>query len=186
MKKICYILRGIPGSGKSFLAQQLLKEHEVPYDGHVFSTDNFWIPETRKLLNEGKDVSEECELNEYKKNFDIQKLGHAHLTNFRLFCDALRVGTSPVIVDNTNTTRKEMKDYVLSARGAGYEIEIREPQSKWWLEYAPYLKNKAKEPAKLRRFAEVLLHRNKHGVPLDVITRMIDRYDADVSVDKFG
>lgn len=183
-KKICFILRGIPGSGKSYLAKKILEEYNVTYAGHVFSTDDFWIPNTRKLLNEGVSVDEADEINEYRAAFDIDKLGYAHKNNQKLFSEACSNGTTPIIVDNTNTTKKEMQNYCECAVMSGYEVIIKEPSSKWWLEYSPYLKNKSKEPKKLDRFAELLYSKNKHGVPLDVIKKMINRWDADVTVEK--
>jgi len=42
-EKVCIILRGLPGSGKSTLVKELLKKYNVGYD-HVFSSDLHFTP----------------------------------------------------------------------------------------------------------------------------------------------
>lgn len=45
-----YLMRGLPGSGKSTLVKELLKKFNKD-DNCVFSTDNFYIPVTKKIQN---------------------------------------------------------------------------------------------------------------------------------------
>ncbi len=96
MPKILYILRGVPGSGKSFKAKELAGN-----TGVIFSTDEFWgtDPET------------------YRKNWDqaiadnnyLSKLDEYHNKNYQRTVDALKRGISPIIVDNTNILKKHFQ-----------------------------------------------------------------------------
>lgn len=47
-EKICFLLRGFPGSGKSSLVKKILSDYNVNYD-HVFSTDSLFISTTLTL-----------------------------------------------------------------------------------------------------------------------------------------
>jgi len=96
--------------------------------------------------------------------FDNTRLQEAHSWNQQRVKTALRDKVSPVVVDNTNTQRWEAKPYVLMAVKFGYEVKVEEPTT-WWAK-------DAKELAK----------RNQHGVPLEAIQRMLDRWEADFSV----
>lgn len=44
--KIVYVMRGLPGSGKSTRVSELLAQHGCTVHGHVFSSDRFWTPVT--------------------------------------------------------------------------------------------------------------------------------------------
>lgn len=98
MKKLI-LMRGLPGSGKSSLAQSL--------DGLVLSTDDFF---TKKGV--------------YK--FNIRAVGIAHGWNQKRAQKAMESGEELVIIDNTNIQAKEMKPYARMAKEFGYEIEIME------------------------------------------------------------
>jgi len=93
-----YIMRGIPGGGKSFVAKTLAPKKDI------FGTDDFW----------GEDY-----------NFDIKKLGIAHKWNQKRVADAMESGLYPtIVVDNTNITAKEMKSYVDNAEKFGLKLCI--------------------------------------------------------------
>lgn len=96
--------------------------------------------------------------------FDPSKLHEAHLWNQQRVKEALRGGLSPVVVDNTHTQRWEAKPYVLLAAKFGYQVQVKEPATSW-----------AKDAKELAR-------RNQHGVPLEAIQRMLDRWEEDFSV----
>jgi len=96
--------------------------------------------------------------------FDSARLQEAHSMNQQRVKDALRNGVSPVVVDNTNTQCWEAKPYVLMAVKFGYEVRVEEPSTSW-----------AKDAKELAR-------RNQHGVPLEAIQRMLDRWETDFSV----
>lgn len=90
-EKILIIMRGVPGSGKSFLARQL-RGHGV-----VLSTDDFFINFQGEYV------------------FDRYRLQEAHEWNQRRADERLRDGTNPVVIDNTNLEIWEMQPYVVMA-----------------------------------------------------------------------
>jgi len=135
MNKKVIILRGLPGSGKSTLANKLADEN----NGIIFSTDNYF-------MHNGK------------YNFDVSKLGAAHTWNRQKYQQALENGEKYVIVDNTNTTKKEIKPYLDIALSLGYNVEIMEPEN----------------PDKFN--VDICFQRNTHGVPKEQIQRMKDRW----------
>lgn len=46
-----YLMRGIPGAGKSTCAKEIVEENKLNYIESVFSTDNFWIPLSFEIKN---------------------------------------------------------------------------------------------------------------------------------------
>lgn len=129
------IMRGLPGSGKSTMANKLAEEN----GGVIFSTDNYFMHDGNYL-------------------FDASKLGAAHAWNQRKYQEALESGKEYVIVDNTNTTRKEVRPYIMLAQYFGYSVEIMEPDN----------------PDRFN--VDLCFIRNTHGVPLVAIQRMKDRW----------
>jgi predicted kinase len=99
-----YIMRGLPGSGKSHIAHTL--------GGQVFSTDDFFT------TADGYD-------------FEPSQIGQAHLWNQQRVETAMMAGVPTIVVDNTNIMYWEMKPYIQYADKHGYEIEWVEAQSEW-------------------------------------------------------
>jgi len=95
--------------------------------------------------------------------FDPKELGNAHQWNQKRASDHISKGHSPIIIDNTNTCKWEAKYYVENALDAGYTVIIREPETVWW---------RTKD-------ATQMAEKNSHGVPLDAIKRMIERFEWD-------
>ncbi|OWR48136.1 hypothetical protein KGM_212297 [Danaus plexippus plexippus] len=110
------ILRGAPGSGKTYLARKIIdtlyNKRNNNYYMHIFSTDQYF---TRKGVYE------------YCRN----RLSEAHEWNQKRAHGAMKQGVSPVIIDNTNTEIWEMKPYVDSGVKFGYIIEVLEPDTPW-------------------------------------------------------
>jgi predicted kinase len=139
-EKTLYIMRGLPGSGKSTLANQLGE------GGTVLGSDDFFMVDGEYV-------------------FDPDALGYAHFWNQGRVEEAMKQGASPIVADNTNVQKWEMKPYVELAIKYGYEMEFAEPQTPW--------KFDLKELSK----------RNTHGVPEDVIQSKLDKWDDDISIE---
>jgi len=104
MAKICYILRGLPGTGKSMLANAIGNE------GSIFSTDSYFMVD-----------------GEYQ--FDPSKLGEYHKRNLEdatAFMERFAPHTTPAIcvIDNTNTQHWEYEKYIESAQNNGFMVQV--------------------------------------------------------------
>lgn len=186
--KTCVICRGVSGAGKSYETSQVLKEFGVTNrEQHVFSTDDYWVQDMLRIKNllskmylPGGNFMDRHIAKKYKQRWSGERLRAAHQWNFDRFRRAVDRGITPVVVDNTNTTAKEMQNYAQYARVAGYEIIIREPSSPWWKENAPLLRDKDANQEKIAEFAKMLAARNQHGVPDESIRKMLMRWQPDI------
>ena len=106
--------------------------------------------------------------------FDAKKIGQAHQWNQQRAKDAMAKGISPVVIDNTNTTLKEMYSYVSLGKKFNYEIkflepdwhsELKTPDGKWNYDFIKSLQDKRKQDQPTK------------NIPDDVVKRMIERYD---------
>lgn len=142
-KKIVYIMRGVPGSGKSTVA----KETAHP-DGAIHSTDT-------KFIKNGQ------------YQFDGKMLKTYHAENFREFCESLKEGKPIVVLDNTNIKERhyksETKNYVKAAKEDGYVVRIVE---------MPF-----PNPEDAGKW-------NVHGVPKEVIERLIQQFEPETTEQK--
>jgi NEDD4-binding protein 2 len=142
MKRLI-ILRGLPGSGKSHLAKELVPElHAV-----VLSTDDFFTMG-----------------DEYR--FDPARLGHAHTWNQHRCVREMFWDTRTIVIDNTNTQAWEAREYVKLAQMFSYEVEFMEPTTGW-----------VKDP-------QECCNRCTHGVPLESIIKMAERYEENITVEQ--
>ena len=113
--KILYLLRGVPGSGKSTFSKTILAglgidtSDDTIVKQHVLSTDDFFI---------GKDG---------KYNFDIKKLSFNHQQNKDRAERQMGFGVTPLFIDNTNISAWEMKPYVDLADRFGYQVIVVNP-----------------------------------------------------------
>ena len=130
--KTVIILRGLPGSGKSMIAS-LMNKPVVCSADHFFEKDD-----------------------EY--NFNARLLGAAHSSCMTKFKAAIGSGEELIVVDNTNTTRKEYKDYLKAGEQAGYIVSI-------------VTVGGIDEDA-----IEKCIERNSHGVPAETIIKMAKRF----------
>ncbi|XP_078369356.1 NEDD4-binding protein 2-like isoform X2 [Oculina patagonica] len=151
-QKLLILVRGLPGSGKSSLAQRLKGAHGV-----VFSTDDYFYRNQRY-------------------EFDVSLLGEAHGWNQQRAKSALEKLQSPVIIDNTNTQAWEMKPYVSMALKYGYQIKFVEPDTSWkW-----NVKELARRNQHGVSIAAIIRmkERYEHGVTVEMIINSERKLDA--------
>lgn len=154
IKKVLYILRGPSGSGKSSLVKELGAKS-------VFSADDYFMQNNQYI-------------------FDSSKLGYAHGKCMADTRGAMKKGISPIAVDNTFTTRKEIFPYAQLAEVYGYNLEFVEPD--WTPELrnedgtwnADFIEKQQKNPDRVKM--------NK-SIPRNVIEKMINRYQYNLNPD---
>lgn len=144
MPKQVIVLSGVSGSGKTRLANKMAKSISgYEPDGLIVSADDYFTDS----------------LGEYR--FNPSKLGEAHAECFRSFLAGLQNGRELIIVDNTNTTKREIAPYMLGASAFGYSSRI----------HAIVCPNTHIDTTDLRACAE----HNTHKVPLSAIFAQNDR-----------
>lgn len=113
--RVMICMRGAPGSGKSFLARNIVdRTMDGDYANHIFSTDDFFYDNRTK-----------------KYNYNRQQLSQAHDWNQHRVAQRALNGWSPIIVDNTNMKWWEMTPYVKEGIRNGYIVHILEPNTPW-------------------------------------------------------
>lgn len=144
-KKKFILLRGLPGSGKSFLAKQLVGEQ-----GKILSTDDFFIDEQGNY------------------NWDVGQLDRAHHWTRERIKRALEQGVSPIILDNTNVSKWELRTLrplVIYAEDQGYEVKIEQPTTPWAFD--------------VKKLAE----KNTHGLTEELIGKKLNKWYSDPTVE---
>ena len=112
--RIVFLMRGLPGSGKSFVVNAITE-----------------------LYNECKPVICTADQFFYDKNgiyrWDPMRLKDAHEFCQTTFKNALKEGKKMIIVDNTNVTAWEMRQYFIPASRASYtyRVIVAEPKTPW-------------------------------------------------------
>ena len=113
--KILYLLRGVPGSGKSTFSKTILAglgidtTNDTIVKQHVLSTDDFFTDRDGKY------------------NFNPKNLGFNHQQNQDRAEREMGFGTTPLFIDNTNISAWEMKPYVDLADRFGYQVIVVNP-----------------------------------------------------------
>jgi predicted kinase len=97
-----YIITGLPGAGKTTLAEKLKREGKIKA---YFEADQF-------MVNERGEYS-----------FDRNKLDYCHNQCFLHTENCLDAGQS-VAVSNTSMTKKEVRRYIEAAKSRNIPIEI--------------------------------------------------------------
>jgi predicted kinase len=144
------ILRGIPGSGKSSFAQEIMSQCQNSKNFLsccICSADDFFVSASGYV-------------------FDKNKLGQAHDSCKKKCKEALVRGSVShcyvVIIDNTNMKKWQYQEYETMAREKGYKINI--------------VQIKPRDEVEARGMGE----RNTHGVTMSGVLRMFRSWEEDV------
>lgn len=103
MKKVVYILRSIPGAGKTTLAEALTDNEKSSV---ICCADDYFTDE------------------EGNYNWDAEKIGSAHLWCQNLFVENLKDGTEIIVAANTNTRTKDVNFYKVLAEEYDYKVFV--------------------------------------------------------------
>jgi len=104
--KTVYIMRGIPGSGKSSIAWDL-PALVICGSSAIHSTDDLCMVDG-------------------VYQFDAELAPQRHAQNLENFKASLEKGVEVVVVDNTNVKVQQYEPYVTEARAAGYRVAFVE------------------------------------------------------------
>jgi len=157
MKKLI-LMRGLPGSGKSTAAREIAAQHMTSDRGQsvaICSTDSYFIEDDKYV-------------------FRPEKLGVNHNANQDRVRDLMRVGVEVIIVDNTNTTNKEMKPYKDAAQRHGYDITETLIGREFL--FAELDQDVLQDAHRFKDYLALCHERGTHGVPMDVIEKMARRF----------
>lgn len=148
------LMRGLPGSGKSTKARSIAMD--ALYTGAattiaICSTDDFFMRN-----------------GEYQ--FVPRLIGDAHKWNQDRVRYHMIAQTELIIVDNTNTQAWEMKPYRDLATSMRYDVEEIVVGDE-------YLSNKFMAPEVKQEYVDTCHARNTHGVPREVIEKMMKRFE---------
>jgi NEDD4-binding protein 2 len=155
-QKTLILMRGIPGSGKSYKAQSLKGD-----SGVIFSTDDFWGDNYRAKFDQAVEDGTVHHL-----------LGRFHQQNLERTIQAMDQGVSPVIVDNTNVRLRDMKPYIDAAEQRGYQVRYEESDLPQWKDYR---QGRMSQDDAVDFFSR----NNSHGVPPETIRGMMRKF-ADI------
>lgn len=169
MSKQLVIMRGLPWTGKSYTAKEILKGNPK---GVILSTDDYWY----QMVEPEQPA---------KYSFDPKLLGRAHHWNQKRASDTMMAGCPLVIIDNTNTTISEAREYAEIGFLHDYNIQIQEPTSDRWKTIRELLLDKKGNKKELSRWAFVLAEGSKesHNVPASAFEKMMSRWHNNMTVE---
>lgn len=165
--KQVYLMRGLPACGKSHRARRLAGDHGV-----VLETDQYFYTQV------GDDPA--------KYDYSDELLPTARQWNFARFRAAIARTISPIVVDRGNGLNPETREYAVYAVEHGYQVELAEPDSAWWLELRVLLKYKQHITSELfdawaKKLADATRH--THRVPTATIRSWMNTWRCDLTVD---
>jgi predicted kinase len=106
-EQILIVLRGLPGSGKSTRAKEIVGNGEIHSTDALIEASGDYRAFFQKMID--------------SKNY--MALGWKHKKNLKNATQAVADGISPVIIDNTNIKHADAKAYVVMALEAGLADE---------------------------------------------------------------
>jgi predicted kinase len=98
------IMVGVPGSGKSTKAKQLVGKGIIHSTDDIIELMGDYMEFFEKMVTSG----------------DFKPLSDVHKRNFQNAVTSMKQGYTPVIIDNTNLSPSEPKKYVEAALTLGY------------------------------------------------------------------
>jgi len=163
-EKKLVIMRGLPWTGKSFTAKEVLEKADS--EGRILSTDDYWY-----------EINKPDKPDEY--SFNHRLLGKAHGWNQQRSFRLIEEGFPLIIIDNTNTTYREFSVYVEYAVPQNYKVLVQEPTSDRWQEIVSLLANTRANKKELKSWAKTLEEGSKetHNVPAWAIEKMMWRWE---------
>ncbi len=165
-ERLVYLMRGLPSCGKSHTARTLIAS-----GGVVLETDEYFYTQV------GADPT----------HFDYSEalLPSARSWNFARFQEAVARGISPIVVDRGNGLNVETQQYARYAADRGYQVQLREPDSPWWVEIRRLLEDKHANEAALRSWAGRLAEMSQatHRVPASTILHWMAAWRLDITVE---
>ena len=164
--KIVYLMRGLPGCGKSNRARRLAGDAGV-----VVEADRYFYTEV------GSDPQE--------YSYREELLPACQEWSFEQFTRVIEQGISPVVVDRGNALHPETRRYAVHAVEHGYAVEIAEPDSLWWQEIRVLLKYKKYVDDEIfDRWAQELSRttRNTQQVDPAIIRMRVDHWRDNLQV----
>lgn len=170
-----YIMRGIPGCGKSHRAEELVKELDASlaarFDSSLSDHHSAIICSADHYFGTGE---------EYKKNWHQSKAHLGHRDCEAKVLAAMKARKPNIIVDNTNLALAGFRTYLDYALDNDYSVHFVYPDSPWWVETVePFLRNKKtddKASFKAGDIAKMLYEKNVHGVPEATLIDMLLKF----------
>lgn len=162
-----YLMRGLPGCGKSHRARQLAGS-----EGVVLETDEYFYSH----------VGDDPTSYDYHTNL----LETARNWNFDRFRCALKEKVATIVVDRGNGLNRETQQYALLAFNDGYEVQLAEPDSTWWAELRVLLKYKRNVDTSVFDDWSVRLAQKTvdgHRVPAKTIRRWMKHWRSDLTIE---
>ena len=108
--QVMFVMRGLPGSGKSTIVHQI---HKLYPSAIVCSADQYFIDQHGQY------------------QFDVSLLKEAHQYSQNKAREACEAETNVVIVDNTGVKRWELVTYFKIATQNNYAVVLVEPRTPW-------------------------------------------------------
>lgn len=170
--KFVYLMRGLPSCGKSHLAKRLAGE-----TGVLLETDQFFV----RTNSAGETIFD------YRED----QLAAARQWIFERFQQAISEERSPIVLDRGNGLNEATYRFAQYAVEHGYRVELKEPDSDWWLEIRRLMRDRPRTNPQLAEWAVRLaeMSRATHQVPLRIIQSWMSSWYLDLTVEdilKYG
>ena len=165
-KRMVYLMRGLPSSGKSYTARQLTVN-----GGLICETDEYFYQNRPQTIDH--------------YHYSDDRLQIARDWNFTRFITALKSGVTPIVVDRGNSLDFETQRYVKSAIAHHYKPILREPTSPWWLDLRNVLQSiETADTQILEHWVDQLYQKNRftHRTSRDTIRQRMLQWQWNLSI----